>query len=168
VNVSNIVIEQRLRTRGITATLAGVVAVDVAIGVLAILVTHHEPARVTIALVVAVAALPLFLATMVCSQVVVRVVDNDVGRSFEVLYGPRGMIRQVFGPDQITGASTSTMSFPSMGGWGYRGSLRLMRRAAVVTRRGEAVVLELVGDRRFLVTVDEPDSFVAAIAPSPA
>jgi len=30
VNVSNIVIEQRLRTRGITATLAGVVAVDVA------------------------------------------------------------------------------------------------------------------------------------------
>jgi hypothetical protein len=40
------------------------------------------------------------------------------------------------------------------GGWGYRGSLRLTRRAAVVLRRGEGMKLELSGDRVFATTID--------------
>lgn len=40
------------------------------------------------------------------------------------------------------------------GGWGYRGSLRLAKQAAWVLRRGEGLVLDLTGDRRFAVTVD--------------
>ena len=41
------------------------------------------------------------------------------------------------------------------GGWGYRGSLRLAQRAAWVLRGGEALILDLEGDRRFAVTVDD-------------
>ena len=49
------------------------------------------------------------------------------------------------------------------GGWGYRGSLRLFKRAALVTRRGEALELTLTRKRRFIVTVDDPAVFVAAL-----
>ena len=39
-------------------------------------------------------------------------------------------------------------------GWGYRGSLRLFGRAAVVVRRGERLELSLMGEQSFVVTVD--------------
>jgi hypothetical protein len=50
-----------------------------------------------------------------------------------------------------------------MGGWGYRGSLKLFRRAALATRRGEALEIQLIGKRRFIVTVDNPEDYVAAL-----
>jgi hypothetical protein len=40
-------------------------------------------------------------------------------------------------------------------GWGYRGSLRLFRRAAWVVRSGPALELDLRGRRRFTITVDD-------------
>lgn len=43
------------------------------------------------------------------------------------------------------------------GGWGYRGSLRVMRRAAVVLRGGEGVRLELTGERTLVISVDDAD-----------
>jgi hypothetical protein len=46
------------------------------------------------------------------------------------------------------------------GGWGYRGSLRLFGRAAVILRRGPGLRLLLDGGRRFLVTVDNPEGAV--------
>jgi hypothetical protein len=42
------------------------------------------------------------------------------------------------------------------GGWGYRGSLRMMRRAAVVLRGGDGMKLELSGDRVLAITIDNP------------
>jgi hypothetical protein len=72
-------------------------------------------------------------------------------------------VRQAFEPAEIEGAYARNFSFAEMGGWGYRGSLRLMRRAALVTRRGNALELELSRRRRFIVTVDEPDEFVSAL-----
>jgi hypothetical protein len=42
----------------------------------------------------------------------------------------------------------------SWGGWGYRGSVRLFRRAAWVVRRGPALKLTLRNGRVFAVTVD--------------
>ncbi len=42
------------------------------------------------------------------------------------------------------------------GGWGYRGSLKLAGTAAIVTRRGPGLRLDLVGDRQFAVTIDDP------------
>lgn len=39
-------------------------------------------------------------------------------------------------------------------GWGYRGSLRLFGRAAVIVRKGEGLELSLTGGQSFVVTVD--------------
>ncbi|MHB8295612.1 MAG: hypothetical protein ACYDH5_13515, partial [Acidimicrobiales bacterium] len=39
-------------------------------------------------------------------------------------------------------------------GWGYRGSLRLFGRAAVIVRKGEGLELSLIGGQSFVVTVD--------------
>ena len=76
------------------------------------------------------------------------------------------MVRQVFAADQIVSANARTLSAMQMGGWGYRGSLKILHRAAVVTRRGDALELQLTGERRFVVTVDEPAAFAAALSPS--
>jgi hypothetical protein len=43
------------------------------------------------------------------------------------------------------------------GGWGYRGSHALTGRAAIVLRRGPAVVLDLVDGGRLAVTVDDAE-----------
>jgi hypothetical protein len=48
------------------------------------------------------------------------------------------------------------------GGWGYRGSVRLFRRAAVNLRRGPGLRFELADDRVFLVTVDGAGAAIAA------
>ena len=44
------------------------------------------------------------------------------------------------------------------GGWGYRGSLTLMKRAAVVLRAGPGIRLDLNDGKVFVVTIDDPDS----------
>lgn len=49
------------------------------------------------------------------------------------------------------------------GGWGYRGSLRLLKKAAVVLRRGPGVIFALTGDRRYIVTVDEAKSLARTV-----
>lgn len=51
------------------------------------------------------------------------------------------------------------------GGWGYRGSLRLFRRAAVNLRRGPGLRFELSDGRVFVVTVDQPEGAVEQIEP---
>jgi hypothetical protein len=49
------------------------------------------------------------------------------------------------------------------GGWGYRGSLRLLKRAAVILRRGPGVIFALTGNRRFIVTVDDAESLARTV-----
>jgi hypothetical protein len=49
------------------------------------------------------------------------------------------------------------------GGWGYRGSLRWFRRAAVVVRGGPAILLHLKSGKRLAVTVDRADAGCEAI-----
>ena len=49
------------------------------------------------------------------------------------------------------------------GGWGYRGSLRVLKKAAVVLRRGPGVIFALTGDRRYIVTVDEAESLARTV-----
>jgi hypothetical protein len=43
------------------------------------------------------------------------------------------------------------------GGWGYRGSLKLMGKASIVLRGGEGLQLNLVGDRVLTITVDDSE-----------
>jgi hypothetical protein len=49
------------------------------------------------------------------------------------------------------------------GGWGYRGSLRLLKKAAVILRRGPGVIFALRGDRRYIVTVDDAETLAQAV-----
>jgi hypothetical protein len=49
------------------------------------------------------------------------------------------------------------------GGWGYRGSLRLLKKAAVILRRGPGVIFALTGDRRYAVTVDDAETLAETV-----
>ena len=49
------------------------------------------------------------------------------------------------------------------GGWGYRGSLRLLKKAAVILRRGPGVIFALRGDRRYIVTVDDAETLAQTV-----
>jgi hypothetical protein len=158
-----VLVEQRLRTSGLAAVLALALALCLNVGVVMANTTdgHSLPAAaVLIVVLVLLVLLTLFLLAL---RIVVRVVDGFHGPSLEVAYGPGGFVRQVFGPQRIVSATKHDVSFAQSGGWGYRGNLRLLRRASLVTRRGEALELDLVDGRRFIVTVDDPASFAAAL-----
>ncbi|MEJ0100273.1 MAG: hypothetical protein WDO12_11255 [Pseudomonadota bacterium] len=71
-----------------------------------------------------------------------------------IAYGLFGWPVQRIRLTDIRQASRLRVEPMAWGGWGYRGSLKVMRRAAVVLRAGEGIRLELVGDRTFVITVD--------------
>ncbi|HEY2577822.1 MAG TPA: hypothetical protein VGI74_16065 [Streptosporangiaceae bacterium] len=56
-----------------------------------------------------------------------------------------------------------TVDPPKSGGWGYRGSLRWQKAAALNVRRGPGLRLKLDGGRRFLITVDDPEGAAAVL-----
>ncbi len=160
----SIVIEERLATREISALLA--------VGLIGSLIRRRREraSRLGRALErcrrgARLMGVPLVGALLwLSSCVVVRVVEADDGRRLEVLYGPNGVIRQTFSASEILSADVGDAPLWRWGGLGYRGSLRLFKRAALVTRRGEALVLELTRGRRFVVTVDEPGAFASALS----
>ena len=74
-----------------------------------------------------------------------------------IAYGPFGWPTQTIALDDIEHASVMDDLNPwKWGGWGYRGTLRLFKRAAVNLRRGPAIRLDLTRRRLFIVTVDQP------------
>jgi hypothetical protein len=72
-----------------------------------------------------------------------------------IFYGHLGLVRQRVQLSQIRHASTFELVPMAHRGWGYRGSLTLLRRAHVVVRRGAALRLDLEGDRQLSITVDD-------------
>ena len=68
--------------------------------------------------------------------------------------GPFGVPRVVIPMARIASAEVVDVNPMEWGGWGYRGSLGLFKRAAWVVRRGEGLKLNLNDGRQFLVTVD--------------
>ena len=107
-------------------------------------------APVLIALVVVVAVVP-FVSILVT-------VDR---RGLRVAYGPIGWPVTTVALAEIAAAHLEPDAVPRRwGGWGYRGSRRLVGRAAVVLRRGPAIRLELRSGATFLVTVDDADEGV--------
>lgn len=153
---SQIVIEERLRSGRLTAILLAVSAVA---AVAPCRRRHFPVSRARAALSAVIVAVVATLA----SRIVARVVQTPDGRRFEVVYGPGGLIRQSFDAADIERAESGTLSPLRTGGWGYRGSLAVLRRAAVVTRGGDALRLELSGGRRFAITVDDPAAFAQAL-----
>ncbi len=76
-------------------------------------------------------------------------------RGVRIDYGPFAWPRQRIALERIESATASEIRPMAHGGWGYRGSLTLMGRAAVIVRGGDALHLQLDGGKRFVVTVDD-------------
>ncbi|HTB08512.1 MAG TPA: hypothetical protein VK704_01775 [Acidimicrobiales bacterium] len=161
-NEGSVIMEQQLRSSWISAIIGGIALLYV---VLATLFLNSASSIPTVALVVVAFAFVVQLTAIVLFlRVVVRVVQMESGRALLVAYGPGGHLRQVFEPSEIESAQVRELSFTQMGGFGYRGSLRLLRRAALSTRRGDALELHLTRGRKFFVTVDDPADFVSALS----
>ena len=84
-------------------------------------------------------------------------------RELRVTYAGPIRLRHTFRRDEIESARVLDDVVAWKWGWGYRGSRRLMKKAALVIRRGPAVELDLADGTTFIVTVDRPDGAVAAL-----
>ena len=99
------------------------------------------------------------LAVLATSSLSVAVGD----RGIVVRSGPLRWPSMHFSLEDVVSAGTIDFKPLRWGGWGYRGSLRLLRRAAWGLRAGPAIELELRNGRRFAVTVDHADDGAAVI-----
>jgi len=75
-----------------------------------------------------------------------------------VAYGPMRWPSTTVAMDRIDKATVIDVRPMEWGGWGYRGSLKLMNQAAVVHRAGPGVRLDLDDGKVFVVTVDDPET----------
>jgi hypothetical protein len=78
-------------------------------------------------------------------------------RGVAIRYGLLGWPCQRIPLARIRSAEPFELTPLAHGGWGYRGSLKVMGRAAIVVRAGPALRLELDGERRLSITVDHAD-----------
>ena len=65
--------------------------------------------------------------------------------------------------NEIESAEVSDIRPMSWGGWGYRGNLKMFKRAAIIMRSGPGVRLQLTEGRVFVMTVDHPEQAVEAL-----
>lgn len=131
--------------------LLGVAAAVVAVGVVLAVVSDQA----WLGLVVGVSGLPISLLARI------EVVAD--ARGLTVVYGPFGRPRTRVPVDRIDTAAAIDLTPSEWGGWGYRGSLRVFRQAAVVLRAGPAIRLDMHDGRRFAVTIDDPETAAAVI-----
>ena len=156
-----VVVKQNLSTKTIF-TLLAVVAIVEPVTVFTIVLFNHAPALGLI--VASLVTLLLWSITSLAIRVVIRVVrDVPDEPVLEIVYGAGLHITQRFTKSQIETVSEVDINPLSSGGWGYRGSLRLIKQASLITRKGPGVELGLTGNRRFRVTVDNPRQFVDAL-----
>ncbi len=78
-------------------------------------------------------------------------------------YGPIGFPRQHLEIERIETASAIEVRPTQWGGWGYRGSLLLMKQAALVLHGGPGLRLDLSGGKTFVVAVDHPEVAAAVL-----
>lgn len=108
-----------------------------------------------IGLILVLTALPV----LALSRVVVRVDEEGLS----VRYGFLGWPSTQIPIADITQASVITVRPTEWGGWGYRGSLKLMNQAAVVVRAGPGIRLDLHDGKVFVVTVNRPENGAALL-----
>jgi hypothetical protein len=107
------------------------------------------PGLLIAAPIIALAAFPVVLFA--------KIAITTGPQGLTISYGPFGWPTQTIVLDDIEHASAMDDLSPwKWGGWGYRGSLKLFKRAAVNLRRGPAIRLDLTRRRLFIVTVDQP------------
>lgn len=121
-----------------------------------VFVRHTTPVASAIALVTALTS--LILADAFSS---VRVTADRNG--VDIRCGRLGWIRRRVALTDVDHAEVFDLVPLAHGGWGYRGSLRLMKRAAIVVRGGSALRLALRNGKQLSVTVDDADSGASLI-----
>jgi hypothetical protein len=99
------------------------------------------------------------LLCLLFTSICVTVDRNGVRIAYGLLHWP--VQRVALG--EIQQASMLQVKPLEWGGWGYRGSLKLMRRAAIVLRAGQGIRLELAGDRTLVITVDDAEQAAGVI-----
>ncbi len=85
----------------------------------------------------------------------IRVTADRSG--LHVRYGFLGWPRTSVPLRRIATAQAIDVRPADWGGWGYRCSLTLMKRAAMVLRAGPGIRLDLNDGKVFVVTIDDPD-----------
>lgn len=80
---------------------------------------------------------------------------------------PVPFVRLRFGPDEVVDASAVEVRPADWGGWGYRGSLRLLGRAALVHRAGEGLQVTLTDNRVLAITIDDAPLAAAVLTSTP-
>lgn len=84
-------------------------------------------------------------------------------RGLAVAWGPFGVPVNRVAIERVAVASAIVVRPGEWGGWGYRGGLRLMGKAAAVVTGGPGIRLDLTDGRVFVVTVDDADTGAALI-----
>ncbi len=84
-------------------------------------------------------------------------------RGLTVAYGPWAWPRTRIPLERIEAAEAIDLKPAEWGGWGYRGSLKLFRQAAVVLRGGPGLRIDLADGRRFAVSIDDPGTAAAVL-----
>lgn len=108
-------------------------------------------------------AIPLMSVSAVMAFSLSRLRVRADGSGLHVHYGFLPWPSTHVSVDQIDSASVIDVRPMEWGGWGYRGSLTLMRQAAVVLRAGPGIRLDLDNGKVFVVTVDDPETPVALL-----
>jgi len=119
----------------------------------AILWAPEVPAFLPVLLVVA--------GVLVLALSSINVTADSAG--LRVKYGMLPWPRTSIDVVEIESASAIDVRPMEWGGWGYRGTLTLMKQAAVVLRAGPGIRLDLTDGRVFVVTVDNPEPAVALL-----
>jgi len=78
-------------------------------------------------------------------------------RGLDIRYGQLGWVRQHIALERIEAARGSRLEPMEHGGFGYRGSLRFSRRAALVVRGGGGLELDLDRGKRLAISVDDAE-----------
>ena len=86
----------------------------------------------------------------------IRVTADQSG--LQVRYGFFGWPRTSVPIHRIATAQAIDIRPADWGGWGYRGSLTLMKRAAVVLRAGPGIRVDLHDGKIFAVTINDPEN----------
>jgi len=120
----------------------GAIAV-IAGGCLGVVLGQWSPALVT---------LVAGLAVLAIASLKVRVDRSGLHVQYGILPWPRTHIAI----EDVIAASVIDVRPMEWGGWGYRGSLKVMKQAAAVLRAGSGIRVDLADGKRFVVTVDDP------------
>jgi hypothetical protein len=91
----------------------------------------------------------------------VDVIIDDAGLRARAPY--LGWPRVAWSPDEIESVTAIEVRPTEWGGWGYRGSVKLFKKAAWLLRRGPGIRLDLRGGRTFIITVDDAEQGAAAL-----